>query len=142
MIDSKKIKMMLVMLLVFAVALAIGPSCGKGSNAGDEGVAGVEEVEIDAQPELVQCDSPPYPQEAKVENRSGAVWVKAFVSETGKVTDVELDRSSGHGDLDAAALDKAWDCTYKPALKNDKPVAVWVTYQVQFALEESKSESE
>ena len=39
--------------------------------------------------------------------------------------------------FDDAAIEAAYKCKYKPAIQNGRPVAVWVSYQVEFVLEEA-----
>jgi TonB family protein len=44
-------------------------------------------------------------------------------------------KSSGSNvGFDEAAVEAALQCIYKPAIQNGQPVAVWVTYPVEFKL--------
>ncbi len=54
----------------------------------------------------------------------------------GTVLNVRLDKTSGNKMLDESALKAASKSKFTPAIANGKPVAVWVTYAVSFALEE------
>ena len=45
-----------------------------------------------------------YPEEAKKNNLQGKVMVKMIITETGKVTEVEVKQSSGHEVLDNEAV--------------------------------------
>ncbi len=53
----------------------------------------------------------------------------------GTVRDGGLGKRSGHKMLDESALDSALKCKFTPAIADGKPVAVWVTYAVNFALD-------
>ena len=44
-------------------------------------------------------------------------------------------KSSGTPALDEAAVAVAHKCKFKPAIQNGRPVAMWVTYKVDFILE-------
>ncbi len=71
----------------------------------------------------------------------GIVWIKALVDKQGEVRKAMVDKSSGHQLLDDAALKAAYLNEYKPATQKDKPVAVWVKYQVNFELDGKKKDS-
>ncbi|MCP4545603.1 MAG: energy transducer TonB [bacterium] len=91
-------------------------------------------VEIEA--ELIKKVPPKYPRFAERAGLEGSVWIKALVSKTGTVLEAVVYKSSGIEQLDAAALKVAGQYLYKPAIQSNKPVAVWVTYRVDFVLED------
>ena len=66
----------------------------------------------------------------------GVVWVKALVGSDGSVRDAVVYKSSGTPSLDEAAVAAAPACKFKPAIQNGSPVAMWVTYKVEFVLEQ------
>ena len=80
---------------------------------------------------------PPYPAIAARMHREGAVTLKLVISETGKVTSALLVKSSGHSELDQAALEWAVSWKYKPALKDGKPVASTTEETVDFNLKDA-----
>ena len=98
-------------------------------------------VEVDTYPEMIFQESPVYPESAKKAGTEGVVWVKAFVSEDGAVTEAIVAKTSETADLDDAALAAALKNKFKPATQDGKPVSVWVTYKVEFALSD-KADSE
>ena len=51
---------------------------------------------------------------------------------------MRLGKTSGHKMLDESALKAASKSRFTPAIANGKPVTVWVTYAVDFALEDKK----
>lgn len=81
-----------------------------------------------------QNPPPAYPRRARRRGYEGTVVLKAFVTETGSVTDVRLVESSGYRLLDQSALKtvRAWHFT--PARRGDQPIAMWVTVPVKFEL--------
>ena len=87
-------------------------------------------------PELVRAVTPEYPRFAEQAGLEGTVWIKALVNTEGKVVRAVVYQSSETESLDKAALEVAWDYLYKPANQNGQPVAVWVTYRVDFQLDD------
>ncbi len=88
--------------------------------------------EAPVQVKTVQPLYPPLAQRAGVE---GAVWVKALVDKEGNVRDVIIVKPSGaNAGFEEAAIDAAKQTVWKPAISNGQPVAVWVTYKVDFKL--------
>lgn len=95
-------------------------------------------VEVGTYPEMTYQETPVYPDKSKQAGVEGKVWVKALIDKTGKVADVRLARTSSQKSLDESALTAAWKCKFTPATVDSKPVAVWVTYAVKFALDDKK----
>jgi protein TonB len=81
---------------------------------------------------LVHRVEPPYPPLAKAARIQGEVQLKAVISRTGQIEDLQL--ISGHPMLvpNAIAAVKQW--LYKPYLLNGQPVEVETTITVIFAL--------
>ena len=88
--------------------------------------------------EMIYEEIPYISNELKEKCKDIDVWVKAYVNEEGKVEKADILKSvSCENDemkaaLDIAAVRAAYKCKYKPAIQDGKPVAVWVTYQVDF----------
>lgn len=95
-------------------------------------------VDVDTYPEMIYQHTPVYPESATKAGIEGVVWVKVFVSEDGSVSDAIAVKSSGNADLDNAALASALNNKFKPAIKDGKPVSLWVTYKVEFALSDKE----
>jgi len=91
---------------------------------------------VEIVPVLVHHIAPEYPRFAEQAGVEGTVWIKALVSKTGAVLKAVVYKSSEVPSLDDAALDVADQYRYKPAIQNSEPVAVWVTYRVDFILED------
>ena len=78
---------------------------------------------------------PQYPMAARRKREQGVVRLRVLVSDDGAAQQVVLDRSSGHPDLDAAALDvvkKRW--RFAPAKQGDRTVSAWVLVPIEFSL--------
>ncbi|MGD8921723.1 MAG: energy transducer TonB [Candidatus Zixiibacteriota bacterium] len=90
---------------------------------------------LEKYPELIHYVEPEYPRIAKLAGLEGIVWVKALVSKEGRVLDALVEKSSETAALDEAAVKAAYENRFTPGIQNGRPVAVWVTYRVQFVLE-------
>lgn len=94
-----------------------------------------EFVPFDEMPVPINPGKPPYPELARKAGIEGTVWVKALVDKRGKVRDVLVVKESGaNAGFEEAAIQHGYTITYKPAISNGQPIAVWVTYPVHFTL--------
>ena len=75
---------------------------------------------------------PEYPDIARQSGIEGTVQLQALVGKDGKVKDVKVMK--GIPVLDDAAVTAVKQWVFKPALTNNKPVAVWVAVPVRFSL--------
>ena len=91
-----------------------------------------EYVYVEELPEAVTKVSPIYPDIAREAGVDGQVMVQALVGKDGHVKDVRVVKSIPMLDASAVAAVKQW--VFKPALSNNKPVAVWVAVPVKFSL--------
>ena len=92
-------------------------------------------VPVEVQPVQVAEVQPAYPDIARRAGIEGSVWVKALVNKEGKVLDVIIAKSSGaNAGFEEAAIAAAKQTVWKPAIANGQPIAVWVTYKVEFKL--------
>jgi protein TonB len=91
-----------------------------------------EYVYVEELPEAVTKVSPDYPDLARSANVDGTVLVQALVGKDGRVKDAKVVKSIAM--LDAAAVAAVRQWVFKPALSNNKPVAVWVAVPVKFTL--------
>jgi protein TonB len=73
-----------------------------------------------------------YPPLLRDAGIGGTVKVYFFIDEHGKVIDHRIDQSSGHAQLDEAALKVADVMKFSPALNRDKKVPVWVSFPITF----------
>jgi TonB family protein len=98
-----------------------------------------EFIAIDANPVLENQPQAVYPDSAKKANIKGSVWVKVLVDKQGSVRKALIAKESGKKvGFEEAALTAAKQATWKPAMLDKKPVAVWVSYEIKFAVEDEK----
>ncbi|MGA7711476.1 MAG: TonB family protein [Rhizomicrobium sp.] len=85
------------------------------------------DVDAKAQPAVIgaphSCQGL-YPPDAVEEIREGDTTVGFTITAQGTVTDATVVKSSGHADLDTAALICVRNWQYRPAVANGEPVAV------------------
>ena len=91
-----------------------------------------EYVYVEELPEAVTKVPPVYPDLAREAGVDGTVLVQALVGKDGKVKDTRVVKSIPMLDASAVAAVTQW--VFKPALSNNKPVAVWVAVPVKFTL--------
>lgn len=85
-------------------------------------------------PVLLSYVKAAYPEEARKAGRQGEVRLAVTVGEDGAVAAVEVARSSGHADLDVAALAAVKQFRYRPATVDGKPVAAKILVAYPFRL--------
>lgn len=94
-----------------------------------------EFVVIDQMPIRIYSPMPEYPEMARRAGIEGAVWVGVLVDVTGNVRNAIIVKESGtNAGFEESALKAAWASKWKPAIQNDQPVAVWVTYKIIFRI--------
>jgi TonB family protein len=92
-------------------------------------------VAVESMPEMLTQVSPVYPKEEREKGIEADVWIKALVGSSGNVLKAMTMKSEGVPEpFLKAALDAALQNRFKPAVAKGKPVAVWVTYRVNFVL--------
>jgi protein TonB len=97
-----------------------------------------EFVAYEEAPEKIEEGKLEFPEMARRAGIEGVVWIQALVDKDGKVRDVIIARESGaNAGFEEAAIKQAYATTWKPAISNGQPVAVWVTYKVVFKLKGS-----
>jgi len=65
--------------------------------------------------EIINCPSTNYPNLAKRLGQEGQVVLRAYISETGTVTDIIIEKSSNSKHLDNEAIKSLKGCIFKPA---------------------------
>jgi protein TonB len=89
-------------------------------------------VYVEELPEAITKVNPEYPEIAREASVDGTVMVQALVGKDGRVKDARVVKSIPM--LDAAAITAVKQWVFKPALSNNKPVAVWVAVPMKFTL--------
>jgi periplasmic protein TonB len=109
-----------------------GPGVGPGSGGGFGGGAyriggGV------SQPQLLSKVEPEYSEEARKAKWQGVVVLSLIVDETGLAQNIKVVRSLGMG-LDQKAIEAVQKWRFVPGKKDNKPVPVYATIEVNFRL--------
>lgn len=123
------------------LAEIVAPDINESMNAGADIIIDIEDympganefVPVEIPAEMIYEHAPEYPRLAQTAGMEAVVWVKALVDKNGNVRDAMVLKSSGSkAGFDEAAVKAAFKCRFKPAIQNGRPVAVWVSYQVEF----------
>jgi len=77
---------------------------------------------------------PKYPMIARRNGYEGAVLLKVWVLEDGKVGKIEIEQSSGHEILDKSAIEAVTNWIFMPGKRNGVPLPSWVTVPIKFQL--------
>ncbi len=88
--------------------------------------------ELTNRAEVIQMLVREYPSILRDAGIGGQVMVWFFISETGEVLDARINESSGHVQLDEAALKVADVYKFSPALNRDQRVQVWLSLPITF----------
>lgn len=91
-----------------------------------------EYVYVEEFPQAITKVTPEYPDLARQSSMEGTVTVQALVGKDGKVKDTRIVKSNPV--FDQAAEKAVKQYVFKPALSNNKPVAVWVAVPIRFVL--------
>jgi protein TonB len=76
-----------------------------------------------------------FPRDLELTETEPAVLLWLFVDQSGRVTRLQLARSSGHARLDNLAELAAREMAFRPAIHAGKAVAVWVAQRIRFTHE-------
>jgi protein TonB len=82
--------------------------------------------------EVVRALEREYPPLLRDAGIGGTANIWFFIDENGRVQDTRIQQSSGHEQLDQAALRVADIMEFTPALNRDKKVPVWVAFPITF----------
>lgn len=77
-----------------------------------------------------------YPPALRDAGIGGTVSVWFFIDEDGRVRETRVHRPSGYDAFDQAALRVAGIMEFTPAYNRDARVAVWVTFEIRFEVEQ------
>lgn len=84
-------------------------------------------------PVVVSLTYPEYPEMARKAGIEGVVMLHVLIDKEGKVRDVRVIKGIGAG-LDEAAVKAVKTSIWTPAIQNQRPVAVWVSFPFRFKL--------
>jgi len=75
-----------------------------------------------------------YPEALWDEGIEGVTTLRVRVTETGDVDAVEVQETSGHEGLDAAAETAAWAFRFEPGRRRGKAIRMWASIPVEFSM--------
>ena len=102
---------------------------------GSVGSVGPREVELAfSQAQILRSYEPPYPDVSRRRGEEGTVYVRITLTADGRITTVQLDRSSGMARLDEAALSAVRAWRFTPATRGGQGVSTSVVVPVKFQL--------
>jgi bla regulator protein BlaR1 len=110
--------------IVPAVSLLLA-SIAFYANAATDTTAGpaVQAKTVHAIINFQACDKPEYPKQSFANKDEGTVHMTFSIDVTGRINSSKIEHSSGHPELDQAALSALNKCSFTPATKNGKAVA-------------------
>ncbi|MFH0988719.1 MAG: energy transducer TonB [bacterium] len=97
----------------------------------------VKTINVDKQVEILYSVPAVYPEQAKKEGAEGEAVVQVLVDESGDAVQVRLVKTD-RGDFGEAAVAAVAKWKFKPAMKDNKPLASWVTVPFKFKLDADK----
>ena len=113
------------------------PRFGRGSGGGGDGDDGLMGGGMDSPPSPVNKAQPTYPGALLKKGIGGKVLVTCVVDDTGRVVSTSIKMSSGHPDLDKAAINAVNKWKFKPGMKSGKSIKA--TCVVPFNFEVKKA---
>lgn len=76
-----------------------------------------------------------YPEIARKAGVEGKVWVRVLIDKSGNVLDAKVQQSSGtNAGFEEEAIAAALQSKWRPAMQNNQPIAIWISYEVRFKL--------
>lgn len=94
-----------------------------------------DSIQTRQQPKVLDNPKPVYPAAAKRRGMQGTVLLQLEVSARGKVTAVELKKSSGYRVLDVAAMNGVKEWQFIPAQDEDEKRISFVEIPIRFELQ-------
>ncbi len=87
-------------------------------------------LEVDLMPVCIFAGAPVYHQSSHGSSVNGTLVVRALIGPDGTVDSAEIGKTSQIRSLDSSTVASAYLMRYKPAVKDCKPVSLWVRYSV------------
>lgn len=87
--------------------------------------------EVDSKAFIWKRPTPGATKEAKRNSFHGKIVLEAILAANGKVTNITILKSLPYG-LNQKALEAAQQIRFEPAMKDGKPVSVWVQIEYEF----------
>ncbi|HJP94890.1 MAG TPA: energy transducer TonB [Pyrinomonadaceae bacterium] len=107
--------------------------CGSGSSEGTGGPGPFRASEIEQRARLLFKPEPQYTEEARVNQITGTVVLRVVFSSSGEVDQIRAIRTLPYG-LTERAIAAARQIRFVPAMKNGRPVSVFMQLEYNFNL--------
>jgi len=93
-------------------------------------------IPVDEQPVQITLVQPKYPDLARRAGIERKLFVKALIDKNGTVRKaIVANPDPADIGFEASAIEAAMQSTWRPAISNGQPLAVWITYVVAFKLQ-------
>jgi periplasmic protein TonB len=111
---------------VFAISSSLVPTVSKA----DEIPSNVPAT----RPKIIGNVMVEYPDIARKNRWEGRAIVLHQINESGELENISVEKSSGHTELDDAALAAFRNVRFEPAIKDGKPVLGTIRYPITFSM--------
>ena len=109
---------------------------GGGTGGGSVEAVRHEPVNVAAVIDAANCAKPTYPAGALRNGDEGTVTLAFLIGKDGHVASAKIERTSGHRDLDRAALQGLSLCAFKPGTVDGVAQESWARMQYAWRLDE------
>lgn len=123
---------------VLVVGLCVGMGAVAWASQGGAAADGQAEAAMDREIEVDKMPPPSYPKSAIEQRQVGVVNLRVEVDAKGHPTDVQVLSATNPGVFDAVSIAAARSWTYRPAMKNGKPVAGAVKIPITYAMDNTE----
>ncbi|HEL3197287.1 TPA: TonB family protein [Stenotrophomonas maltophilia] len=123
---------------VLVVGLCLGMGAVAWASQGGAAADGQAGAAMDRQIEVEKMPPPSYPKSAFEQRQVGVVNLRVEVDAKGHPTDVQVLSATNPGVFDAVSIAAARSWTYRPAIKNGKPVAGAVKIPITYAMDNTE----
>ena len=98
------------------------PRFGRGGGGSGDGSDSLGGGDLDSPPSPTSKTQPTYPSSLLKKGVGGKVLITCTIDDTGRVISTTIKQSSGHPDLDKAAINAVNKWKFKPGMQAGKPV--------------------
>lgn len=123
---------------VLVVGLCLGMGAVAWASQGGAAADGQTVAVMDREIEVDKMPPPSYPKSAFEQRQVGVVNLRVEVDAKGHPTDVQVLSATNPGVFDAVSIAAARSWTYRPAIKNGKPVAGAVKIPITYAMDNTE----
>lgn len=123
---------------VLVVGLCLGMGAVAWASQGGAAADGQTVAAMDREIEVDKMSPPSYPKSAFEQRQVGVVNLRVEVDAKGHPTDVQVLSATNPGVFDAVSIAAARSWTYRPAIKNGKPVAGAVKIPITYAMDNTE----